>query len=315
MTHLFLVVLGLCAFFEAFSAPLARAQMPDVNAIIDSSMEQTQRALDQGLAPLQKRDGAAPSAFMNTELREQNFSGQSLAGQSLTNVKVEGGNFDDVDFSGATLMNVDFTNVSLRNAQFNNAKLTNVNFMGGDVRGSNFDSASLMNVSFGEGVKLYGVDFSKAKTMNVDFEGADYNTADVVAAESITAELGRAPKHPGDKASIDLAILFEFDSDKLKVEAWGQLEQLSKALMVSRLASRDFQIEGHTDAKGADEYNMDLSYRRAFAVRKALTEQLGLSADRLSVKGFGESRPVADNESEYGRSQNRRVTIVNMGKN
>ena len=68
-------------------------------------------------------------------------------------------------------------------------------------------------------------------------------------------------------------------------------------------------IEGHTDSQGAEEYNLNLSQDRASAVQVALSE-LGIAADRLNAIGYGESQPIADNESAEGRAQNRRITFT-----
>ena len=68
-------------------------------------------------------------------------------------------------------------------------------------------------------------------------------------------------------------------------------------------------IEGHTDSTGSDELNMTLSQKRADAVKEALTGK-GVSADRITTKGYGKKYPVASNDSPAGRSQNRRVEII-----
>jgi len=68
------------------------------------------------------------------------------------------------------------------------------------------------------------------------------------------------------------------------------------------------RTEGHTDSVGAEEYNMDLSFRRANAVYALLTQQ-GIAGNRIEVVGFGESTPVATNTTEAGRQMNRRVEL------
>ena len=68
-------------------------------------------------------------------------------------------------------------------------------------------------------------------------------------------------------------------------------------------------IEGFTDSTGSSAHNQDLSERRASAVRSALQLQ-GISRDRISVRGFGESNPIADNNTAENRQMNRRVEIV-----
>ncbi len=72
-------------------------------------------------------------------------------------------------------------------------------------------------------------------------------------------------------------------------------------------------VEGHTDATGDDDYNQELSQRRALAVVDYLTKA-GIDESRLRGEGFGESKPVADNETEAGRKQNRRVGIRNLAE-
>jgi outer membrane protein OmpA-like peptidoglycan-associated protein len=74
-------------------------------------------------------------------------------------------------------------------------------------------------------------------------------------------------------------------------------------------------IEGHTDGKGGDGYNQVLSERRAMSVRTSLTAR-GLPAERLNIRGYGKTRPVAENErsdgsdNPEGRQKNRRVEVV-----
>ena len=88
------------------------------------------------------------------------------------------------------------------------------------------------------------------------------------------------------------------------------------ATTVDRLAQfmrdypeRSVRIEGHTDAAGSDDTNQSLSERRAQAVREALLQR-GLEAPRIGAVGYGEARPIANNETAAGRQQNRRVEIV-----
>lgn len=87
--------------------------------------------------------------------------------------------------------------------------------------------------------------------------------------------------------------------------------QASLRTLAAQLRGGDARvsIEGHTDGQGADNANLILSRQRAEAVRRAL-EDAGLPAARLSVTGWGEARPVADNESADGRARNRRVEII-----
>jgi len=71
-------------------------------------------------------------------------------------------------------------------------------------------------------------------------------------------------------------------------------------------------IEGHTDSTGSFDKNLTLAKDRATAVKTYLVNKLGIDADRLSAMGQGQSQPVADNNTEEGRAQNRRVEIVKL---
>jgi outer membrane protein OmpA-like peptidoglycan-associated protein len=107
-----------------------------------------------------------------------------------------------------------------------------------------------------------------------------------------------------------LNILFEFDKDVLTSEAIDVCDTLGRAMTSPELAGNRFRLEGHTDAKGSYEYNLDLSRRRALTVQRYLTEHFGLTSDQLSIDGLGESRPLPNLDPEDGR--NRRVEIVNL---
>lgn len=103
--------------------------------------------------------------------------------------------------------------------------------------------------------------------------------------------------------SFDLLINFEFNSDFLTRGARLNLDEFAKALRSVRLRSASFVVEGHTDAKGSDKFNIDLSARRAEAVVRYL-EDRGVAADRLEPRAFGKSRPRTENPSD---PENRRV--------
>ncbi len=103
-------------------------------------------------------------------------------------------------------------------------------------------------------------------------------------------------------------IFFALDSDELDPASISVLDALAQALEEHPEILR-LRVEGHTDAQGSDDYNLDLSERRAKAVFDYLILK-GISANRLGSKGFGESRPVADNATEEGRQKNRRVECV-----
>lgn len=113
----------------------------------------------------------------------------------------------------------------------------------------------------------------------------------------------------GERMFTTRGILFDFDSDRLRGESRPTLAELVSTL--ERSADLNVVIEGHTDGQGEEDYNEDLSERRAEAVVAYLVEQ-GIDAGRLQAVGMGESMPVADDETEAGRQSNRRVVIRGM---
>lgn len=102
-------------------------------------------------------------------------------------------------------------------------------------------------------------------------------------------------------------VLFDTGKSTLKSGAMANLDRLAQFLKDS--PDRSVTIEGHTDSVGSDDYNMELSQRRAEAVRMALAER-GVPSDRLNALGKGKAFPIAGNETAAGRQQNRRVEIV-----
>jgi outer membrane protein OmpA-like peptidoglycan-associated protein len=106
-------------------------------------------------------------------------------------------------------------------------------------------------------------------------------------------------------------VLFDFDSDVIKPAAHAVLDNVVAVIQQKAAAGKvkKVVIGGHASAEGTDQYNMNLSLRRAEAVKKYLVGK-GVNASLLHVVGYGETKPVAENETEAGRSQNRRVEFV-----
>jgi outer membrane protein OmpA-like peptidoglycan-associated protein len=100
-----------------------------------------------------------------------------------------------------------------------------------------------------------------------------------------------------------------FDTGKARLKSGGERDVQRLADFMQRYPERKVLIEGYTDSTGGSSYNQTLSEQRASAVGNALTN-LGVSADRISTKGYGKAYPVASNSNVAGRQLNRRVEIV-----
>jgi OmpA-OmpF porin, OOP family len=114
------------------------------------------------------------------------------------------------------------------------------------------------------------------------------------------------PPPPVKKKIVLRGVNFDFDKWTIRRDASDILVEAANILRDE--PGVDVSVDGHTDARGTDEYNDRLSERRARTVRDHLV-RLGVEESRLRTQGFGESRPVATNETEEGRAQNRRVEL------
>ena len=111
----------------------------------------------------------------------------------------------------------------------------------------------------------------------------------------------------GIKITFDSGILFQTNSSNLSATAQTNIAELAKTLR--KYDDTNVLIQGHTDATGSEAYNQALSVRRANAVSYFTTGQ-GVSANRITTQGFGETMPVADNSTVAGKQANRRVEIA-----
>lgn len=102
-------------------------------------------------------------------------------------------------------------------------------------------------------------------------------------------------------------VMFDYNSSVLKTGAYDEIDRVAQVLI--KYPQTTIRIEGHTDAAGSEDYNLKLSEQRAQAVKNALTAK-GVDPARLQTLGFGEGKPIADNNTEAGRQMNRRVNIV-----
>jgi outer membrane protein OmpA-like peptidoglycan-associated protein len=117
--------------------------------------------------------------------------------------------------------------------------------------------------------------------------------------EQSLEESGRAEIH---------GIYFDFGSATIKSESEPVLKEIADA--IGRNPAWKLSVEGHTDNIGTDAANLDLSRRRADAVRQALTTRYRVDAAKLTAAGFGAARPKEPNDTPEGRARNRRVELV-----
>lgn len=133
------------------------------------------------------------------------------------------------------------------------------------------------------------------KGTQVDEKGCPLPEPVAVVEEVVAAEPVR----------VELDVKFDFDKSVVKEESQADIKALAD--FMGQYPQTSTVVEGHTDSKGTDAYNQGLSERRANAVRDVLVNQYGVGGDRVSAVGYGESKPVADNDSDEGRAVNRRV--------
>jgi outer membrane protein OmpA-like peptidoglycan-associated protein len=114
------------------------------------------------------------------------------------------------------------------------------------------------------------------------------------------------PPRPSEKRIVLRGVNFDFDKSNIRADARPILDEAIS--MLKQEGTINIIAEGHTDSKGTDAYNQRLSLRRATSVKDYLVRG-GISASRIRVEGYGESKPVASNATDDGRAQNRRVEL------
>jgi outer membrane protein OmpA-like peptidoglycan-associated protein len=110
-------------------------------------------------------------------------------------------------------------------------------------------------------------------------------------------------------------VFFEYDKADLTYCAQSKIGEIASVVNDPKALQRNLLVEGHTDSSGSDEYNLELSNKRAKTVEKSLIDNK-VAAERISARGFGEKYPVAQNtnpdgtDNPDGRAKNRRVEII-----
>lgn len=126
------------------------------------------------------------------------------------------------------------------------------------------------------------------------------------AAEDRILRLERALRE--DRRAVVYDLFFDFNSERIRPESEPTLREIAEVLR--RNPDWTLAVEGHTDAIASEQYNLDLSARRAAAVKAALTGRFSIAGARLTTAGFGESSPRDRNDTLEGRARNRRVELV-----
>lgn len=112
-----------------------------------------------------------------------------------------------------------------------------------------------------------------------------------------------------NKIVINEKIQFEVNSHKIREVSHDLLNEVASVIKENPQIKK-IEIQGHASAEGGDDHNMRLSDRRAKSVMKYLTKQGGVAKDHFTAKGYGETQPIASNDTEDGREKNRRVEFV-----
>ena len=157
--------------------------------------------------------------------------------------------------------------------------------------------------------RVAGVNAAQSAQLQAETERRQQAEAAQQKAMDALAKVGEVKQEQrGTVLTLSGSVIFGSGQSTLLPAARNKLSEVASAL-ASGGGNSKIVVEGHTDSSGSDDANRALSLQRATAVRDALVAN-GVSAERISVEGFGETRPIADNSSQAGRANNRRVEIV-----
>ena len=152
-----------------------------------------------------------------------------------------------------------------------------------------------------------GSNYKKVIFRVQDFGKGPYYISELRLAETLP---DTRSKLMTDGRFVTTGILFDSNADKIKPESYGTLKQIAQVLQEN--AGVKVRIIGHTDSDGDEAKNLDLSKRRAAAVKENLVREFGIEAARLQTDGKGESQPAAPNTTPEGKANNRRVEFIKM---
>ena len=159
------------------------------------------------------------------------------------------------------------------------------------------------------------ISLSGSAKMNAGGTGVIIEGAEPIVVQAEQPKLPEAPPPPppkktkaklvGKRIVITEKVMFEYNKAKIKVESNDLLNEVAE--IIKKYPSlKKIAVEGHTDADGSEKYNKKLSQKRADAVKKFLIAA-GVEEERLEATGYGEEKPIADNDTDEGKEKNRRV--------
>ena len=193
----------------------------------------------------------------------------------------------------------------------------------GDLLGSGDVTGRLMRIRLhvdGRYAKLYVNETRVANVPNLEIPRTDKLYIDLNAQAEVPILLGNLSINAGGGELYDVllaegrfatqGILFDTGSDRLRPESTPTLKEIGE--MMKAHPDLRLLIEGHTDNVGNAASNQTLSEKRAAAVKAFLEKEYGIKGDRLEAQGFGDTRPVASNDTPEGRQSNRRVELVKL---
>ena len=170
----------------------------------------------------------------------------------------------------------------------------------------------------GKYAKVYLDEQRVANVPNAEFPRSDVLRFEITGSQDLPTYFGNIVIAAGGMELYDVlidkgrvatqGIFFDVNSDVIRPESGATLEEIGT--MLQKHEEIRIAIEGHTDSQGADDYNLELSERRAAAVVVFLVAEYDIAEDRLTSAGFGETVPAASNDTKEGRQQNRRVELV-----
>ncbi len=160
---------------------------------------------------------------------------------------------------------------------------------------------------------------------STDFRGrVGYSAEDIAQAlfpqetsAPRTRGIGPPPTRPSMAAprpAVTLNVLFGSNSDVVPPTSYAEIDKLGTLLSWPQYTDYRIQLEGHTDSQGSARKNQALSEKRVQNIKAYLVQHFHLTPERILAVGYGPTKPIASNDTPEGRSQNRRVEVVNLGR-